>query len=231
MNKIKLISFVAAIVLLSLGSVQPASAYIFGSTSGSDPSYNPLPFNSSDVFLTLNGDILNPLKATDGGWYNGLGFHDPNNTSYMVDNDPYGPHNWFLFNIAGLNLTVTSATLTLYSYDVSPGGDYKLFDVTTPLDHLQAGTGGVAAFDDLGSGDVYGQRWYSTDDSDEYRTITLTSAFLFDFNTAIANHLRNPNNELLSKFAIGGRIPEPATIGLFGIGLLGFAAGRRRKAA
>ncbi len=197
------------------------------------------------------------LTATDGGWYNALGFHDPTNPNYIAgQNSLLEFRDFFTFNLSSLaGMTVTSATLALtnpssgYSSN-SATETYTLFDVSTSAATLVAG--GIFqfnTFNDLGSGTSFGSRTVSSADNN---TIVLTS-----FNAAGLNAL---NAGIGGAFAVGGAvtslsglsdqfifgftgsgnvrelrlnvepvIPEPATLVLLGSGLLFGAAGARMR--
>jgi len=117
-------------------------------------------------------------------------------------------------------------------------GNYYLNDYTGSVDSLIAGTGGVAAFKDLGSGTSYGFRFYqSATDSNQFHDIALNAAAVASLNAAILCQNR--------LWALGGSflagdvpvppdtvIPVPPALALMlgGLGLLGYTA-RRRKAA
>lgn len=102
------------------------------------------------------------LASTDNGWYDQRGEHETWNintfTGYL-DGDVL--RSWYVFDISALTGPVSSAVLTF----VGGNGNYvssdasetaSLYDVTTDLAALVGGTGGTAAFEDLGSGAVYG---------------------------------------------------------------------------
>ena len=68
---------------------------------------------------------------------------------------------YFVFDLTGVTGTIVSATLRAFNPSNgfnSPDGSetFALFDVSTPLATLTAGTGGVSAFADLGTGTTYG---------------------------------------------------------------------------
>jgi hypothetical protein len=69
--------------------------------------------------------------------------------------------------------------------------------VTTSPAALIAGTGGVPAFNDLGSGTVYGSRVYTDADDNQFRTIELSPSAV-----AALQAFSNSGGGL---FALGGR--------------------------
>jgi len=141
--------------------------------------------------LRVNGST--PLQIADQGWYFQNGAHNPSNQNYivgqcMVSCFSRGEYrNWFVFDIANLTSPVTFLSLRLFSFDVTlTSGNYYLNDVTTPLGSLTGGTGGVAAFNDLGTGTNYGFRFYqSATDSNQFFDIALNGAAIAGLNTAI----------------------------------------------
>jgi hypothetical protein len=115
------------------------------------------------------------INYTDRGWYTPEGLHRPVNTNYLVGDNRGGGcttsetckddfRNFFVFDLSGVTKAVGPATFALWlplpsgyqSADTSE--NYELHDVVTPIATLVAGTGGVAAHADLGSGVVYGSR-------------------------------------------------------------------------
>ena len=115
----------------------------------------------------------NPFVAgsANHGWYDNLGFHNPNNDNYMTyafddgEGLSYVLRNFFSFDLSQIDLseqTVVSASLQVQRFSSdSPTGSvrYGLFDVASPASLLNgaiSATQGLSIFDDLGSGKTYG---------------------------------------------------------------------------
>lgn len=216
--------------LLISASAWAQNQYVFGNSE----------FNQ-DNHLTVNGSTN--LQMFDQGWYGQGGYHDPINRNYIVGSCvtcSFGPEyrNWFAFDISNLSAPVSSLSLRLFSYSVTlTSGNYYLNDYTGSVNSLIAGTGGIAAFNDLGTGVNYGFQFYeSATDSNRFFDIALNAGAVASLNAAILDQDR--------LWALGGSflagdvpvppdtvIPVPPALALMlgGLGLLGYTA-RRRKA-
>lgn len=146
------------------------------------------------------------ISTTDRGWYDNTGFHIPDNTNYITGFIPADPdfpddspaatyRSFYTFNLVGQTLQYLSAALVVYNpgaaTDFGPGYSspdatetITLFGVTTPVASLTNGTGGVAAFNDLGTGPVYGSAVMSAADNGQFVTITLNATGLAALNAA-----------------------------------------------
>lgn len=147
-------------------SAQAQDQYIFGYSG----------FNTGNG-LTVNGSTT--IGMSDQGWYASNGVHTPSNANYIVGPctsgcDILGEYrNWFVFDIADLRSPVSSLSLRLFSYNVTlSSGNYYLNDVSTSIASLTGGTGGVAAFNDLGTGMNYGFQFFQSA-TDSTRSSTL----------------------------------------------------------
>lgn len=210
-------------------AAQAQNQYIFG-FSDLDPGNG----------LKVNGSTT--LGMADQGWYSQSGAHDITNQNYIVGSctscsDAGEFRNWFVFDIANLNSTVSSLSLRLFSFDVTlSSGNYYLNDVTTPLASLTGGTAGLAAWNDLGTGLSYGFQFYqSATDSNQFVDIPLNGSAIAGLNAAIAGGA--------SQWAIGGAfatgdvpvppgttvIPLPPSFALMLAGLVGMRLVTRRK--
>jgi hypothetical protein len=125
---------------------------------------------------------LTTINATDTGFYNALGDHDPGNKGYLageVSGSPY--RDFFVFNIPVLSGTPLAAELRVKAYTgVSPDGTetYELRAVTTAIATLSAGGSGLTAiYTDLGDGTLYGGRNIAASETG-FITIPLNASFL-----------------------------------------------------
>jgi hypothetical protein len=152
------------------------------------------------------------INNTDGGWYSVQGIHDPTNSNYLVGDNRIGNctpdvacqddfRNFFVFNLASVSQPIASAKFAVFvpsppdGYrSLDPSENYELHDVTTSIATLVAGTGGVAAHIDLGTGVVYGSRLMTAGDMGKTVEITLNLS-------AVA-----AMNSTHGLFAIGGSI-------------------------
>lgn len=118
---------------------------------------------TSTTTTTVPGTFT--LTATASGFYDQTGLHEPGNYAvgwYVPGNDEL--RDYFVFDLSAVSGTVTSAFLRLTTAPPTfirygsndPSETYTLFDVSTTLPTLTGGTGGVAAFADLGGGTSYG---------------------------------------------------------------------------
>ncbi|PNJ93931.1 hypothetical protein CEP13_11520, partial [Cylindrospermopsis raciborskii C03] len=124
------------------------------------------------------------LNATDTGWYDSTGYHEPSHINYGVgdsnSSDAKLYRNWFSFNLPTLNAPIVSAQLKLKTFDyesLHTNETYELREVTTSIPILIAGGNGkTAIYTDLGDGTVYGSRVYTNADDNLHRTIDLNGA-------------------------------------------------------
>ena len=140
------------------------------------------------------------ISNSDSGWYDDTGFHDPSNQNYIAgqyvfDGETFTQNNFFTFDLASLaGQTVISAKLQLFAYEVSSDGNYRTFNVTTPIASLTAGGSGlVATYVDLGGGPLYGQTGVTMAQSNTLITFDLNATAVAAINAGIG-----------SMFAIGG---------------------------
>ena len=162
--------------------------------------------------------------------------------------------NFFIFDLSSTTDTIVSATLNIFNPINGFRSDksqeiYKIVEVTGSIDMLAAGTGGISAFNDLGSGSKYFSIGFGTRETDKVISIRL-------FGNALTNL-----NSGASRFALGGHlisilgdadqyifgftgdvlgtltletssitaIPLPAALPLFLTGLAGIGLLRRRQ--
>jgi hypothetical protein len=195
--------------------------------------------------LVLNGGAIT-LDAVDTGWISSTGNHDPNNQNYIVGDcstcSPNSAFNdYFNFDLSNVSVEITSAVLSVGNgngYAAGPLSTWSLFDVTSPLSSLdlarpQNDTGGIAIFNDLQSGVLYGSRSITNVVQNSQVNADLNLAAITALNGArggqfaIGGTLR-PGNEIP-----GGAVPEPASWALMilGFGAAGSVLRRRRMAA
>jgi len=200
--------------------------------------------NAASVTLTWN----------DSGWYNSSGDHDSTNKNYIAGiGDFY--RNYFVFDRSGVSGTITGATLRLTipgtpdPDGISSAGNYSLFDVSTAIADLKADQSGLTGvYDDLGTGTSYGSSFYDGSESGTTTDIVLNAGaltglnavsslfalggsfdgdgFIFGFTSDDPKYLRQ-----LILTTSDNATPEPGTIALIGLALVGLAATTRQRKA
>lgn len=130
------------------------------------------------------------LNAIDQGWYDEFGTHDSGNENYFVgfDNEFSGlvHRNFSAFDLSQLDQPIMTATLMLFNLDGTMGsGDgfssddpfetYSLFEFTSDIDQLLNGSGGISAFNELGSGLGFGSYDISVKDNGTFVEVTLNA--------------------------------------------------------
>ncbi len=143
------------------------------------------------------------INATNRGWYNAAGSRTVNNFNYFVGADSQTEYrNFFVFDLSNVTDPITSASLNLFNpffgySGPSTGLTYNISDVSTPIASLAGGTGGVAAFTDLGTGTNFGSTIATSDSNNSFINVALNSSAIsaLSANTGL--------------FAFGGAIPNP----------------------
>jgi len=194
------------------------------------------------------------LDAVDRGWYASDGGSFPDALSYFVGNSQNGfaHNNWFVFDLTGIDQPIVSAELHLFVtsyFSVDPTETYTLFDVTTDPSVLMNGTGGIPAFNDLGSGAIFGSHLASSADNQSFIDIALNPAAIgslietggyWAVGGAITTLDNDPSTiermfaatELLPLFAtqlVINTIPTPGGLALFLAPMMVYARRRRRQ--
>ncbi len=152
------------------------------------------------------------INTSDRGWYQFDGAHEPGNTNYVAGfTSTFGYsgdvefRDFFVFDLSGINNPLASASLRVFTAWVTGPGSYSLFDVGTSLSSLTDGTGGVAAFNDLGTGTTLGT--YAATGSDDYQYVTIP------LNTDALSYL---NTHLGETVGLGGRYVNSGGDVIFG---------------
>jgi len=139
---------------------------------------------NSSATVTITDDDFDPFSAvvdaSDSGWYDSTGFHNPNNRNYLAG-DAYGIYrNFYSFVIPNLNAPIVSAQLAVKTFDYGSGDPlehYQLHEVDTAAATVLAGGSGLTGiFKDLGEGTSFGSRSYTNADDGLIRYIDLNAA-------------------------------------------------------
>jgi hypothetical protein len=180
------------------------------------------------------------------GWVNaqgnGNGAGDGNNTFTGYSSTLY--NSWAAFNIPTGTFGSASLNLMPDTCCATQSENINIYDVTTLFAALQGSTGGVAAYNDLGSGSLYGAAsLLSTPVSVLLSAQALTNIdasagniFIIGFmNTSVTPsgsdngiYTNGSSSANAPQLVLTQPVPEPASIALLGIGLTALAFIRRR---
>ena len=206
---------VSTILGLAFSAAAQADAFVFGSSN----------FNARNVLTIVTDNGTYALNNLDSGWWNQSMEHNASNKNYIVGECcGHGNYNdYFTFNLSDVTGNIRSASLTLYSFQVTTNATFSLMDVSTPISALTATGTNTAIYTDLMSGVSYGNRSYSSLDSNTFQTISFNNAGIAALTAARGGD-----------FAVGGTIaavPEPETYAMLlaGLGLMGGLARRRKQ--
>lgn len=133
------------------------------------------------MLVTLTGTSPTPayaaqttINSTYQGWIHSSGFQIPGNTNYLVGYAGNEYRDFFVFNLSGVSGNIFGATLRINvaGYEsMDPFETVEFYDVTTPVSTLADGSGGPAAYADLGTGTFYGS--VTITGADGYQTIDI----------------------------------------------------------
>ena len=204
-------------------AVTPKDAYAFGDTG--------LPQDYAKLILQEGSQSVTLSDGGFQGWVSGDTFNftspDPVNTSYMAGvYAGSARNNFFVFNLAGVNRTVTSAKLVLYAGTISTELNYSLYGATQAISQLSnSASPDAALYSQLATGPKFGSVNINSGNSLHTLMLTLNASAVTDINSIISSRK-------VLKFAISGHadpVPEPSTwiMMLAGFAGLGLAAYRR----
>ncbi len=214
------------------------------------------------------------IDATDRGWYGDNGDHRPAILNYLagdcrgatcqaglnVGADEF--RNFFVFDVSGVTAPIVAATLRLHNtagtapfldrngfFSDEGSETYLVNEVSTSIASLVAGTGGVAAFGDLGSGTSFGSITATSAINGTFVEIDLNGAAiaalnlasgLFAFGGALTTLNGTADEETFFAFSDAGNlsdtqleltlVPEPSTVLLLAAGIALLGALRTRRA-
>jgi len=190
------------------------------------------------------------IDSYDNGWDKSSGAHYTSNTN-IIAGSTY--NNWFAFDLSSVFGNITSATLTIFAkngkyLNSSSSALYQVFDVSTNIDTLTGGRGGLAAYKDLETGKLYGETKIATPGT--------SSQVMPAVSVGMQNALNDINAARGGRFAVGGStevsrylwgfsnfdtaanltlttslvaVPLPATLSLLGLSVLGLGVAARRR--
>lgn len=133
------------------------------------------------------------LLATHSGFYSHAGNHTPGNYAvgwFVLSSNEL--RDYFVFDLSSVDATITAATLRadtapkgfgLYR-SADPSETYQLVEVSTPVATLTGGSAGLAGFEDLTDGTVYGSIVLTAQNIQELTTVPLNDTALALLNAA-----------------------------------------------
>lgn len=197
------------------------------------------------------------IDASASGWYNRGGNSASNNISAQTG----VINNWMSFDLSGYTGTVDAVTLVIHegsgralgSTTGSTTSTYTVFDASTDTSVLASKTGGVAAYADLGSGEVYGDVTASFNWWDEMTALSVSfydagvtdvqgalggmfalGGAMTDTDAGYAVWWGGAAADTVATLEITGNlspVPLPASVGFLLAGVAGLGWFGRRKAA
>jgi hypothetical protein len=134
------------------------------------------------------------LDAVDSGFYFANGLHNPRIENYLTGVFTTEHRSFVVFDVSRIFGTINSATLRLFNPNISPFQPgylspdpteiLNIYDVTTPAGDITGNTAGLAGFDDLGSGTLYGTRVVSAADNGTVVETPLMNSAVAGLNAA-----------------------------------------------
>ena len=180
------------------------------------------------------------------GWWSATSSNpnsDNNDNYYTGKISTNELRSFFTFDLSQIVGTISSATLRIARGGQPGVVNLNLWDVTTAASIVNNNAGYDAAiFADLGTGINYGSYTVATGSSTDVLNFALNAAALQDMlakgyftfgatvNAAAGQTIFSGGIGLVSLDLQVSDVPEPASIALFGLGLAGLLARRRRNA-